>query len=256
MAGCSRVLATLGLLCTFLLAPSIPARARVSAAPSVDKSQPFGISATLGNRVRDDEQDTAVKLMQEAGVQWAREEIFWHRVRPQRNGPYLWSGTNNGFYNYDASIQRLSKGGVQVLGLLDYSPAWTAGTNATIDDWLGDWGDFVYNAVARYGKTRGQIKHWEIWNEPNLSRYGFANGIRTVQDYVRLLNVARAAAKAADPEAKIVLGGITSIWSDLPTPEDYDMAQYLQLLHDAGGWDSFDILAIHPYRPGAPEAAT
>jgi hypothetical protein len=249
-----RLLVIFGVLGAILL-PSLPARANIALVNSVDKSQPFALSATLANRVRDDEQDTAIQLMQEAGVQWAREEIFWHQVQAQPNGPYRWTGSN-GFYNYDASIARLDKAGINVLGLLDYSPAWTAGTSATLNDWIDDWGDFVYTTVLRYGAQRGQIKHWEIWNEPNLRRFGYENGIHSVGDYVRLLDVARAAAKAADPEAVIVLAGITSIWSEIPTPQDYDVATYLQLLYEAGGWNSFDILAIHPYRPGAPEAAS
>ncbi len=249
-----RLLIIVCLLVSALL-PGMAAHANVAVVNSVDKSQPFAISATLGNRVRDDEQNTAVSLMQEAGVQWAREEIFWHQVQSRKGGPYRWTGAN-GFYNYDASVARLKSGGMNVLGLLDYSPAWTAGTTATMNDWLPDWGDFVYNTVLRYGKQRGQIKYWEIWNEPNLRRYGYGNGIHSIADYVRLLDVSRAAAKAADPQAVIVLGGITSIWSDIPTPEDYDMATYLQLLYEAGGWNSFDVLAIHPYRPGAPEAAS
>jgi hypothetical protein len=223
---------------------------------SYDKSQPFGIVATLGNRVRDDEQDTAIAMMREAGVQWAREEISWDKLQRTKGGPFQWAGDGSGFYNYDRSIERMHKADINVLGLLAYNPAWFKSKNPALDEWIGDWGDYVYQTVARYGRDRKQIKYWEIWNEPNLRISGYESGLYTIKDYVRVLNVARAAAKAADPEAKIVLGGITSIWSDIPTPEDYDIPTYLRLLHDAGGWNSFDILAIHPYNPGAPEAAS
>lgn len=233
-----------------------PAHADDYIAKAYDKSTPFGVVAALGNRIRDDEQDAAVALMREAGVQWAREEISWDRLQPQQGGPYLWSGNGSGFYNYDASIDRLSKAGINVLGLLDYNPAWFKSKNPPLDAWLKDWGDYVYNTVARYGRDRGQVKYWEIWNEPNLRKYGYENTIYTVPDFVRLLDVARAAAKAADPETIIVLGGVASIWGDLPTPEDYDVTTYLRMLHDAGGWNSFDVLAIHPYRPGPPEAGS
>jgi hypothetical protein len=250
-----RLLFILGLICLPLIPHVIQAKG-AAVTIKVDKREPFGVSATLGNRVRDNEQDVAITMMREAGVQWAREEIFWDKLQPQEGGPYLWTGDGSGFYNYDASIARLRGGGINVLGLLDYNPAWAKSTNAPLDTWIGAWGDFVYNTVARYGRERGQIKYWEIWNEPNLRRYGFNAGLSTVGDFVRLLNVARAAVKSADPEAIVVLGGITSIWSELPTPQDYDAGTYLRLLYEAGGWGSFDILAIHPYRPGAPEAAS
>ena len=251
-----RSLAILVLICLGMAPRGTPARAGADLATAFDKREPFGISATLGNRVRDDEQDAAIALMQEAGVQWTREEIFWDRLQPRQGGPYLWGGNGSGFYNYDASIGRLHRAGINILGLLDYNPAWFKSAPAPLDAWVGEWGDFVYNTVARYGRERGQIKYWEMWNEPNLRKYGYATGLHTINDVVRLLAVARAAAKAADPEAVIVLGGITSIWSEPPTPHDYDVGPYLRLLHEAGGWNTFDILAIHPYRPGPPEAAS
>lgn len=226
------------------------------AGQAYSKDAPFGVVATLGNRVRDNEQDAAVALMREAGIQWAREEISWDKLQRTKDGPFMWGGDGSGFYNYDGAIDRMTKSGINVLGLLDYNPAWFKSKNPTLDEWLPDWGNYVYQTVARYGRDRKQIKYWEIWNEENLRKYGYENTIYTVKDYVRVLDTARAAAKAADPQAVIVLGGVASIWSDIPSPEDYDIATYLRQLYDAGGWNSFDVLAIHPYNPGAPEAAS
>ncbi len=255
-----RIRPLLPLLIVALLTPAVlplsqPATTAL-AARNFDKSAPFGINAHLGNRVRDDEQDAMIALMREAGIQWAREEISWDKLQRVKDGPYLWTGDGSGFYNYDRSIERMHRAGINVLGLLAYNPAWFKSKNPTVDEWIDDWGDYVYNVVARYGRDRGQIKYWEIWNEPNLRKSGYESGLYTIKDYVRVLDVARAAAKAADPDAVIVLGGITSIWSDLPTPEDYDIPTYLRLLYEAGGWGSFDVLAIHPYSPGPPEAAS
>jgi hypothetical protein len=253
------------LLILALLTPSVlplsqSARAIASAralqTQGYNKDQPFGVVATLGNRVRDDEQDAAVALMREAGIQWAREEISWDKLQRVKDGPFLWGGDGNGFYNYDRSIERMHNAGINVLGLLAYNPAWFKSKNPTVDEWLNDWGSYIYQTVARYGRDRKQITYWEIWNEPNIRPSGYESGLYTIKDYVRVLDTARAAAKAADPNAVIVLGGVTSVWSDLPTPEDYDIPTYLRLLHDAGGWGSFDVLAIHPYNPGAPEAAS
>lgn len=226
------------------------------AAQSYNKSEPFGIVATLANRVRDDEQDAMVALMREAGIQWAREEISWDKLQRTKGGPFMWTGDGSGFYNYDRAIERQTRAGINVLGLLAYNPAWFKSKNPTVDEWIDDWGNYVFQTVARYGRDRKQIRYWEIWNEPNLRVSGYESGLYTIRDYVRILDTARAAAKAADPNAVIVLGGITSIWSDIPTPEDYDIPTYLRLLYDAGGWNSFDVLAIHPYSPGAPEAAS
>ena len=77
------------------------------------------------------------------------------------------------------------------------------------------WAYFVNAAVNRYkpGGTLAQqqgwndargVRYWEIWNEPDLDT--FFTG--TVTDYARLLKVGYLAARAADPQAQIVLGGM------------------------------------------------
>ncbi len=223
--------------------------------PWRDKGTPFGMVATLGNRVHASEMATIVQLMKEAGVQWQREEIFWHEVQQTPGGPFRWSGNEQGFYNYDMAIETQVRAGIQVLGLLDYNPAWFKGQNPSLDQWIDDWGNFVYNTVARYGRDRGWITHWELWNEPNLQPSGYESGLYTVEDYVRILQVGSAAAKAADPNATIVLGGLAPTWTQQPSPYSYDYFAYLLAIAEAGGWDSVDILAIHPYRPGPPEGA-
>jgi hypothetical protein len=221
--------------------------------PWGDKGSPFGVVAALGNRVRSDEIDRAVGLLREAGVQWQREEIFWHEVQKQPDGPYDWDGNEAGMFNYDKAIAAQHAAGIQLLGLLDYSPAWFKGKAPRPEEWIDDWGDFVYNTVARYGRERGVIKYWELWNEPNLAVTGYETGLYTVADFVRVLEVGRAAAKAADPEAQIVLGGLASIWSEPPSPYHYDYFDYLDRVARLGGWKHVDILAIHPYRPDSPE---
>ena len=236
-----------------LLSSYAPPNAAAQTIPWGDKGSPFGVVAALGNRVRSDEIGPAVALLREAGVQWQREEIFWHEVQKQPGGPYDWDGNGAGMYNYDAAISAQSRAGVRLLGLLDYSPAWFKGQAPRPEEWIADWGDFVYNTVARYGREQGAIKHWELWNEPNLAPTGYETGLYTVADFVRVLEVGRAAAKAADPEAQIVLGGLASIWSEPPSPYHYDYFDYLDQVARLGGWQHVDILAIHPYRPAAPE---
>lgn len=244
------------LVCMSVLASSATLVSRPTQAaelPWRDKGTPFGVVAALGNRVRSDEMEAAVALMREAGVQWQREEIFWDQVQKEPGGPYTWTGNEEGFYNYDRAIELQVQAGINILGLLDYNPAWFKGKNPAPEEWLQDWGDFVYTTVSRYGRERGLIKHWELWNEPNLSKSGYESGLYRVWDFVRILEVGRAAAKAADPEAQIVMGGLASIWSEPPSPHNYDYFDYLEEVAAHGGWDEVDILAIHPYRPDAPE---
>jgi hypothetical protein len=227
----------------------------VTGIPWHNKGAPFGIVASLGNRVRQDEIDAAVALMREAGVQWQREEIFWDRVQKAPGGPFIWTGDGTGMYNYDYAISAQAAAGINILGLLDYNPYWFKGQNPAPEEWIDDWGAYVYATVARYGRDMGWIKHWELWNEPNLAGSGYESGLYQVSDFVRILEVGNAAAKAADPEAQIVMAGMASIWGVPPSEYNYDYFDYLERVGQLGGWNHVDIIAIHPYRPNAPEGS-
>ncbi len=114
------------------------------------------------------------------------------------------------------------------------------------------WAWFVYQAVHRYkpGGVLAQqlgwpadrgVRHWEVWNEEDYS--GFWIG--TVQEYARLLKVAYLAAKHADPQAKIIFGGLANFekpnWlrDTLAVIDTYPDK-------DANGW-FFDAIAEHNY---------
>jgi hypothetical protein len=69
---------------------------------------------------------------------------------------------------------------------------------------------------------------------------------------VRILEVGRAAALAADPNAKIVMGGMAGL-TEISAPFDYDPLDYLDEVGRLGGWNHVDIIALHPYHPAPPE---
>jgi hypothetical protein len=101
-----------------------------------------------------------------------------------------------------------------------YAPIFTDGTDRpgpgkTINP-ENRWAAFVYQAVARYrpggaasrevpGWPAGRgVRDWEIWNEPDLSFFWSGSAA----DYARLLRVAAIAARQADPQARILFGGL------------------------------------------------
>ncbi len=141
-----------------------------------------------------------------------------------------------------------------------YAPVFTDGTDRpgpgkTINP-ANRWAAFVYQAVARYrpGGTASRevpgwpagrgVRAWEIWNEPDLS--SFWSG--SAADYARLLKVGTIAARQADPQARILFGGLAifekpgwlqEVLRTLQNDPDPD-------LRDAFGW-YFDVLPIHSY---------
>ena len=114
-------------------------------------------------------------------------------------------------------------------------------------------GAWTGRVAARYG-ARGTfwkahrllpklaIRDWQVWNEPSGG-----NGVDDpsvfwqkdgpwADDYVALLKAAHTAVRAADPSARILLGGLVGrSW------------EALALLYDAGAGPYFERVALHPY---------
>ena len=98
---------------------------------------------------------------------------------------------------------------------------------------LEGWSDFIGQSVTRY---KDRIHYWEVWNEGNG---GFNGGHHTSADYGRLAAATYAAAKKADPSAKV---GLTTASFDPAYLERAILAQKA-----AGTPGQFDYLCIHPY---------
>jgi len=102
--------------------------------------------------------------------------------------------------------------------------------------------------VYEYG---GQIKHWIIWNEPDISPdHPGAQFDGSAEDYYRLVKVAAIVAKEVDPDAVIHLGGLT-FWHDVV----YGREPYLRRLLEVSKSDKdaipnnfyFDVATVHVY---------
>jgi hypothetical protein len=104
------------------------------------------------------------------------------------------------------------------------------------------------------------VRHWEIWNEPNLSNFWLPGP--QPSKYADLLNEAATRIRSIQPEAQIVSAGL----SPYGAPGDQTATRmnpvtFLQAMYAAGAQGSFDALGMHPYNhpsapvPGHPAAA-
>ena len=166
--------------------------------------------------------DRAAILARDAGVKWSREEFQWHRIEPEQG--------RFDFAYYDKLVETAHRHGISVYGLLAYWSHWTEPyTEKGIDD-------FCAYARATVLHFKDRIKHWEVYNEPNIF---FWSGPPEL--YPVLLTRAYAAIKEADPEAQVL--GISTAGID---------NGFIQMCLDQGA--PFDILTIHPYRAKLNEA--
>lgn len=183
--------------------------------------------------------------MSTLGVNWAREDLAWSEVEPQR-GVFNWS-------TFDQVVTAARAHGVTILPVLGYAPSWTNPYDSAA------YGEFVAKAVERYGPgTASNLKWWELWNEPNDS-YAWSNGTPSAEGYARDVVAAAEAAKRVNSQVKVIAAaeyndspqtGGTTAWqtswvNDMFTAEP-NLAKWI------------DGVSVHPYidDPSLPLASS
>jgi hypothetical protein len=138
-------------------------------------------------------------------------------------------------------------------------------TNLPTD--LDRYGEFVFQAVARYGSKKhpadalrtpdklsglNYIDTYELWNEPNLDDPGWGSWKGPLSDYYRLFRTGAEAAKKADPAVKVANAGWSGI--DVPIMEGMRTFKYPD---GKCPLDFTDVLSVHWYSFRVePERAT
>ena len=136
--------------------------------PMTVKSYPWITS--FGAQVKDFGDAGETALAREAGLNWVRLDAFhWGDIEPTNTNPsgFNWSAVD------EATLQVASENGMQVIGIIRDTPDWAqkikpyacgAISEAAIPEFAG----FVQEVVKRYSVPPYNVKHWEIWNEPDI----------------------------------------------------------------------------------------
>jgi hypothetical protein len=160
--------------------------------------------------------DRAAELAAAAGVKWTREEFNYGMIE---KAPRVYD-----FTFFDQLVDTAQRHGISVYALLSYwSPFVAPYTEEGIDAYC----DYARATVRRF---KDRIKHWEIYNEPNIF---FWDGPKEL--YPVLLRRAYHAIKEEDPDARVL--GISTAGIDRP---------FIRMVLESGA--PFDDLTIHPYR--------
>ena len=204
----------------------LPSRQRATAADAFFL-QPVGLADDYP-----EELDPAGKMrrdiavLQSAGIRYLRFGVGWDSVETER-GKYDWS-------EWDALFALLREAGITPLPYVCYTPRWVHPEDAK-DFWRrpadpARFARFMSAAAQRY---RGQVLSWELWNEPDNEQYWLG----TVEQYARLVEAGARAVRAADPGARVVLGGMSKMRS--PFLEE--------LLGPLGVGGLVDVINLHGY---------
>ena len=181
------------------------------------------------------------------GSRWIRTSLSWSSVEPEDTSPenYNWSA-------FDASLANARAKGMNLLVTVESNPWWAAssGCGPINEDRLGDFAEFLQAAVERYdgdgiedAPGSLEVHYWELYNEPD-SKYcwGYYG-----DKYAQMLATVYPAMKAADPEVKVLLGGLAYDWfEDWPNP-GHCVRRFLDDVLTAGGGDFFDLMNFHYY---------
>ncbi len=175
-----------------------------------------------------------IPLALDAGSRWDRFDFVWPNIEPADNA---WS-----FGAYDALVNDMDAAGMDMIGILLWTPDWAATSGATgrpvpsLDQRPPGW----YAPTARQvlapveasawssppqglylawddpnnhwgdfcytvvDRFKDRVQHWEIWNEPEWTHFWTG----TSADYAQLVKVGYQATKAACPDCTVLFGGL------------------------------------------------
>lgn len=167
----------------------------------------YGISdhsMTLGGSMR----EKALVLLDEMGVDIAREDVSWHRVKTGPDAPWNFSLVDRMLEDYAAR-------GIEMQPILNYGVEWATTATDPKDarrtmPLMGPWLDYVRTMVGRY---KDRVRYWEIWNEPDIPFWK-----STTAQYVELFDRTGAEIAALQPDALIMNGGLAMV-SRQPNPD-------------------------------------
>lgn len=199
-----------------------------------------GIAPTSRMLLRgsDTELERDLDLVEGTGVRWIRFDFEWWSAEPEP-GRFDWS-------QIDRVVREARERDLQVLGTLGYTPEWARPAGA-VDDKVPPedpdrFGAFVAEAVRRYAPQG--VRHWEVWNEPNIVQ--FWKPLPDPEAYAELLLTASAAIRAEDPDATVVSAGLAPA-ADRPDGKYLSPRTFLDRVYAAGAGGAFDAVGMHPY---------
>ncbi len=184
---------------------------------------------------------------------WVRTLVPWAQTERENTTPdqYNWERIDN-------ELEASKHVNVQMIGTISFAPRWAASApNGPINlTSLDEFAQFAAAVVERYdgdglddAPCSPRVKHWELYNEPD-NRYSWGN---YPAEYAQMMAALYPAMKAADPEARILFGGVAQDW--FVDQDGVFVRNWVEQVLAAGGGPYFDVMNIHNYAGYFPERA-
>ncbi len=200
----------------------------------------FGVNADLDQYSSDSDLRRALQLIHAGGFKWVRQHFYWKDIEP-RQGEFQWD-------QWDRIVARANEQGLQIVAVLDTAPVWArdpgeADLATTPPARAPDYAEFVRTFTERYGD---RVRYVELWDNPNVHPFW---GRRNADpfEYAVLLRAGALAARAANPQVKIISAGLAPSTELIRGHPDYSDILFLRGMYDAGAREYFDIVGAKPY---------
>ncbi|HWH15529.1 MAG TPA: hypothetical protein VNT51_12360 [Miltoncostaeaceae bacterium] len=218
--------------------------------------------------------DARLDTLKQTRARVARVDVFWSEVAPTRparptdpaDPSYVWT-------RVDAKIAGLKARGIRPIVSVYSTPSWSSGGRVASDTQYnpnapraGDYGRFMAAIARRYSgrypapaystgaATLPEVRHWEVWNEPNLRSFFRRGSSSSVAAYLQLLREAYPQIKRANPRATVIAG----VAGPRSTSGEGSIGarQWLRAIARAPLSVKFDAYSQHIYPSAAPVSRT
>jgi len=228
-----------------------PTVTRTPAPPPSGPMTPFAIDMS-GRDTDYAMRDLAVA----AGFRWVRTFVGWGDVEPAEpvNGQHTYHWPD-GLFDVYRNDRRLAP----LVVVAAPNPTWAVPQGQRVcgpidPAHLADFGEFVYQLVARYADV---ASHWVFYNEqdqwmdhPGHDAGGCWGGHGA--EYTQMVAVAWDAAHSADPDAKVIFGGVAyePVWDRGRTWDPFFLRDVFRYMGDnprPAGRDYVDMVMANQY---------
>ena len=209
------------------------------------------------------------ELIQELDIHWLRKNgVLWSRVEPEE-GARRWEALES----LELELELASLSGHEVILIVRGTPPWAQAVAGSfcgpiLPEKLAAFGAFLFDLVSRYSQPPYNVHYWELWNEPDIepslqppnSVFGCwgdeGDPYYGGEYYAEMLKAVYPQIKAADPQARVLVGGLLLDCDPRNPPEtppasgqykDCSPSRFLEGVLLNGGGDSFDGVSFHAY---------
>jgi hypothetical protein len=183
----------------------------------------------------------SLHLAAEIGVSVVRIDIHWGWIEYVRPGTAFWYMPQ--IHQLNTFLAEAARRHIRVVATIMDTPCWASNEPGKTcppspPHYHGNYppasprayANFLAQLVRRVGQ---RIQYYEIWNEPNLTRF-WAHPDPVA--YTRLLQAAYRAIKTHNPRAQVLAGATSG--ADV---------NFIERMYEAGAKGYFDALSVHPY---------